>query len=380
MHTETGYPRTMIANVRVFRDGALTAPTTVVIEDGRISADSSSEDANVVDGSGATLLPGLIDTHVHARTRRHLEAAAAAGVTTLVDLGSTDLDVLASLRNLPGLPTVKSSGHSASGPGSHFITKMGMPERSGVDGPADAARFVSERKAEGSEFIKILIEDPKFPGAKPLSTETVAAIVAAAHDAGFLTVAHVVSAFTLRSALDAQVDVVTHAALGGELDAETTALIKKNGTAIIPTLGMMHGIVKTIGGKPMMKIIGTLIPAARMKYQFAEATVRTFRDAGSVILVGTDSNENELAPHQVPFGEGVHDELARLVAAGLTPAEALDGATSKAADVFGMTDRGRIAPGLRADLLLVDGDPTRDISATRSIMNVWIGGQSTVRR
>ena len=108
--------------------------------------------------------------------------------------------------------------------------------------------------------------------------------------------------------------------------------------------------------------------------------MRTFRDAGSVILVGTDSNENELAPHQVPFGEGVHDELARLVAAGLTPAEALDGATSKAADVFGMTDRGRIAPGLRADLLLVDGDPTRDISATRSIMNVWIGGQSTVRR
>ncbi|WP_372983678.1 amidohydrolase family protein [Microbacterium sp.] len=367
--------RTAITNARVFHDGALSEPRTVVIDSGLIVDGSSIEDAHVVDAAGGTLLPGLIDTHVHARHRGQLAAAAAAGVTTLIDLGSPDLELLRSLQNLPGLPSLHSSGHSASGPGSHFIVEMGMPVGSGVSGPDDAARFVRERKAEGSEFIKILIEDPKFPGTKPLLPETVAAIVQAAHAEGFLTVAHVVSAFTLRIALDAGVDVVTHAALGGELDPETQALIAKNGTTIIPTLGMMQGIVETIGGKLMMKIVGAIVPAARMKYRFAEATVRSFQNAGSLVLVGTDANDEHKAPYQVAFGEGVHDELSRLVDAGLTPVEAIEGATSRAADVFGLTDRGRIAPGLRADLLLVGGDPTRTIGATRDIKGVWIGGK-----
>ncbi|WP_223622882.1 amidohydrolase family protein [Microbacterium sp. EST19A] len=370
--------RTAFTNVRVFDRGALGAPTTVVIDDGVVSEGTSTEGAKIIDADGGALLPGLIDTHVHARTREHLEAARAVGVTTLIDLGSPDLDVLHGLQGLPGLPTLKSSGHSASAPGSNFIVKMGMPPKSGVDGPGDAKRFVTERKSEGSDYIKILIEDPKFPGAKPLPTETIAAIVVAAHDADLLTIAHVVSAHTLRSALDAGVDVVTHAALGGELDGETKALITAHGTVIIPTLGMMHGVVETIGGKLMMKVVGALVPAARMKYRFAETTVRAFRDAGSTVLVGTDANDDHGAPYQVPFGEGLHDELRRLVAAGLSPAEALDGATSHAARIFGLHDRGRVAPGLRADLVLIDGDPTADITAVRQIRGVWIGGAQVV--
>lgn len=366
--------RTAITNVRVFDGDALSELRTVVIEDGLIS-DASAEGADVVDGEGGTLLPGLIDTHAHPRQRDQLVAALANGITTILDMGSPDLGVRNAIQGLPGLPTVKSAGHVASGPGSMFIEKVGMPADSGVDGPADAARFVAARQAEGSDYIKIIVEDPSFPGAKPLSTETIAAIVTAAHAEGFLTVAHVVSARTLRSALDAGVDVLTHAALGVELDAETEALIKKNRTVIIPTLAMMDGIVATIGGKLMMKIIGALVPAARMKYKYAEATVQTFQRAGSIVLVGTDSNDNPDVPYQVPFGESIHDEMARLVRAGLTPAEALKGATSNAADVFSLKDRGRIAPGLRADLLLVDADPTTDIGATQSIRGVWIGGQ-----
>lgn len=376
--TAPSQDRTAFTDVRVFDRGALGASTTVVIEGGVIRGDTSTAGATVIDAHGATLLPGLIDTHVHAKTRAQLEAARAAGVTTVIDLGSPDLDVLRGLQHLPGLPTLKSAGHSASAPGSTFIEKMGMPAKSGVDGPGDAKRFVTERKAEGSDYIKILIEDPKFPGAKPLSTETVAAIVEAAHDADLLTIAHVVSAYTLRSALVARVDVVTHAALGGELDAETKALIAANGTVIIPTLGMMHGVVETIGSRFMMKVVGAVVPAARMKYRFAETTVRAFRDAGSLVLVGTDANDDHGAPYQVPFGEGVHDELRRLVAAGLSAAEALEGATSHAATVFGLHDRGRVAAGLRADLVLIDGDPTVDIAAVGQIRGVWIGGARVV--
>jgi imidazolonepropionase-like amidohydrolase len=102
--------------------------------------------------------------------------------------------------------------------------------------------------------------------------------------------------------------------------------------------------------------------------------VATFHRAGAAILAGTDSNDDPAAPYQVTHGESLHEELERLVDAGLTPAEALRGATSLAAATFGLTDRGVIAPGRRADLVLVDGDPTRDISATRNIRGVWIGG------
>lgn len=374
MPSDSVSQRTAIMNVRVFDDGVLGEPTTVTIEGGLISGDPSTTDARIVDGGGGTLLPGLIDTHAHPRLPAHLKNAVSHGITTILDMGSPDLKVRDALKGLPGLPTLRSAGHVASGPGSMFIDKVGMPTDSGVEGPGDAVRFVAARKGEGSDYIKIIIEDPSFPGAKPLSTETIAALVVAARAEGLLTVAHVVSARTLRWALDAEVDVLTHAALGVELDAETEALIHKNHTVIIPTLAMMDGIVATIGGKLMMKIVGALMPAARMKYKYAEATVQTFRRAGSIVLVGTDSNDNPDVPYQVPFGESIHDEMARLVRAGVTPIDALKGATSNAADVFGLTDRGRIAPGLRADLLLVDGDPTTTISATRDIKGVWIGG------
>jgi imidazolonepropionase-like amidohydrolase len=123
-----------------------------------------------------------------------------------------------------------------------------------------------------------------------------------------------------------------------------------------------------------MRVLAPFMPAVRLNYKHAESTVATFHRAGAIILAGTDSNDDLTAPYQIAHGESLHEELERLVDAGLTPAEALRGATSLAAATFGLTDLGVIAPGRRADLVLVDGDPTRDISATRNIRGVWIGG------
>jgi imidazolonepropionase-like amidohydrolase len=97
--------------------------------------------------------------------------------------------------------------------------------------------------------------------------------------------------------------------------------------------------------------------------------------AGVPIVLGTDANQAPGVPANVPYGESAHRELELLVEAGLTPAEALHAATGAAADRFGLPDRGRIAPGLRADLLLVDGDPTTDITATRAILAVRLTGR-----
>ena len=106
--------------------------------------------------------------------------------------------------------------------------------------------------------------------------------------------------------------------------------------------------------------------------QAALDAVGAAAQAGARVLAGTDS---VMALH----GAALHRELALLVRAGLTPVQALRSATSTTASVFGLTDRGRIAPGLRADLVLVDGDPATDITATRAISGVWKRGVA-VRR
>ena len=201
---------TAITNVRVFDGERLGEPTTVVIDDGMISAGTSTDgtrDADVVDGGGGTLLPGLIDTHVHADKLPQLEVSASWGVTTMLDMGNKDLANLATLKKRPGLPTLKSAGNPASAPNSVFVRKMGFSVSTTVTGPDDAARFVAERVAEGSDYIKILVEDPKIPGTKALGAETVTALVVAAHQAGLKTVAHVVSADTMTTAVRAGVDV-----------------------------------------------------------------------------------------------------------------------------------------------------------------------------
>jgi imidazolonepropionase-like amidohydrolase len=108
-------------------------------------------------------------------------------------------------------------------------------------------------------------------------------------------------------------------------------------------------------------------------YGYARDSVTALHRAGVPILLGTDAHP-PMGPFVVNHGEAVHDELALLVDAGLTPIEALTAATSAIADRFGLTDRGRIVELNRADLVLVDGDPTQDIAATRAIRHVWRGG------
>ena len=341
---------TAITNVRVFDGERLREPATVVLEDATISARTPADgalNADVVDGGGGTLLPGLIDTHVHVDKVPQLEASASWGVTTMLDMGNKDLANLATLKNSQGLPTLRSAGNPASAPNSVFVRKMGFSVSTTVAGPEDAARFVAE---------------------------TVAALVVAAHQAGLTTVAHVVSADTMTTAVRMGADVVTHTALTSDLGPGFEALLAERPVVIIPTLTMMQGVVRAIGGKFAMRVLAPFVPAVRLNYRHAKSTVATFHRAGSVILAGTDSNDDLMAPYQVAHGESLHEELERLVNAGLTPAEALRGATSLAAGTFGLTDRGVIAPGRRADLVLVDGDPTRDISATRNIRGVWIGG------
>src|ERR1700678_2868698 len=145
-----------LTNVRLFDGERLLEPATVVLEGATITARTPADgapDADVVDGGGGALLPGLIDTHVHVDKVSQLEAAASWGVTTLLDMGNKDLANLATLQNGPGLPTLRSAGNPASAPNSVFVRKMGFSVSTTVTSQVDAAASLAERMAATSDYI-----------------------------------------------------------------------------------------------------------------------------------------------------------------------------------------------------------------------------------
>jgi imidazolonepropionase-like amidohydrolase len=362
-----------ITNVKVFDGNALTGERTVVIDHGVILNATTAD--TIVDGQHGTLLPGFIDSHVHLRNVAELEQGTQWGCTTMLDMGAQSMAVTNSLRHRPGLADIRGAGNVASAPGGFQTTRMGFPASSAVTGPADASRFVADRVAEGADYIKVIVEDPQRMGAAALDVATIAAIVEAAHQAGLKAIAHVTTLAALTNAVEAGVDILTHAPIDADVNEQLAISIATRGMVSVPTLIMMRTAASTAAHLPTHA-------GSRVDYAHARSTVSAFHRAGVTILAGTDAHQVPTVPTNaapaalpsVPHGEAFHDELGLLVEAGLTPVEALRSATVFPADYFGFTDRGVIEPGRRADLLLVEGDPTQDIAATRAIRSVWVAG------
>lgn len=359
-----------IVGVRVF-DGTrlLDGRSTLTVEGDVIGAiepyvpprDPLPDDGSIVDGVGGTLLPGLVDAHVHLRGLDDLRTLAAYGVTTALDMGTWPPSLVADLRRAEGVTDIRSSGAGAVGPGSLTAKLPGRPADSIVSDPDAGRRFVAVRAAEDVDYLKVIVEPLERGG---FDQETLKAMVEAAHAAGLMVIAHTPDVGGVTRAQAAGVDVLTHAPIDGVLDDAAVADALQSGRTVVPTLTMMEGVVRTVAR-----------PGA--SYAHARGCVTGWYRAGVPIVLGTDANQAPGVPANVPHGESAHHELALLVDAGLTPVEALRSATSVAAARFGLPDRGRIEVGKRADLLLVDGDPTSDVSATRAISGVWIAGQRT---
>lgn len=362
-----------ITNVKVFDGNALTEERTVVIDHGVISEATMAE--MTVDGQHGTLLPGFIDCHVHLSSLANLEQGTQWGVTTMLDMGSQSMAVTDSLRHRHGLADIRGAGNVASAPGGLAITSMGYPASSAVTDPADASRFVADRIADGADYIKVIVEDPEVIGSAVLDETTIAALVEAAHQAGLKVIAHVTSVAAFILAADAGVDVLTHAPLDADIDDTQAHSIATRDIVSVPTLIAM----RTVAGIAEMST-RRRASGLDVDYAHARATVSAFHRVGVPIMAGTDAYQgsapstNVRLQHGEVFGKALHEELGLLVEAGLTPVEALRAATVLPADYFGFTDRGVIEPGRRADLLLVEGDPTQDITATGAIRSVWVAG------
>ena len=388
---------TLVQDVRVF-DGKAVHERRSVLFDGGVIVDADFRGAppagsRIVGGAGRTLLPGLIDAHTHAF--RQLDLPLLFGVTTQVDMFTAVplmqevKGSMAAGRNA-GRADMFSAGTLATAPNGHG-TQYGLPIPT-LSRPEQARDFVDARIAEGSDFIKIVLEAGGQGTSRmnSLDLATARALIEAAHLRGKLAVVHVSNERDARAALEAGADGLVHLFLGATPDRQAVdglaRLARTRGAFVIPTFAVLESMAGVRGDDLLADArLAALVDregAATLKARYGaqarpqalaapKAVTAALRKAGVPILAGTDAgNAGTL------YGISMHRELAALVEAGLSPAEALAAATSAPAAAFRLGRRGCIARGCKADLLLVEGNPAADVRAARHIVEVWKDGQS----
>jgi len=350
--------------------------------------------ARVVDLPGATLLPGLVEGHAHlllhpydetswtdqvlleplgervARGVRHAEATLGAGVTTVRDLGSEgagyadvglrsaiDKGVIPGPRLLVAGPAIVATGsYAPKGSPEHALPK-GAEEADGLD---DLVRVTRDQIGRGADWVKVYADYRWGPdgAARPTFTEAeLRAVVEVASSSGRPVVAHASTAEGMRRATLAGVRTIEH---GDGGDAGVFRLMAERGVALCPTLAAGDAVSRYAGWRPGVDPEPDRIRRKRESFGAALA-------AGVTICFGGDVGV-------YAHGDNVR-ELELMAAYGMAPADVLHAATAGNADILGLPDRGRIAPGLLADLVAVRGDPLQDLSRLRGVVLVMKGGR-----
>jgi imidazolonepropionase-like amidohydrolase len=397
----------LIRDVRLFDGKRVLEHRTVLVENGKIariaSAAFGAPGAEVIDGRGRTLLPGFFDAHVHispAEPEGALRQTLSFGVTTALDM-FTNAALLTKMKAIeaadaPDLADLRSAGVGATAPGGHPSEMANAEYRASlptITDPEQAAAFVEARIQEGSDYIKIIYDDLsaymtgnwRFP---MLSRETLRALVEAAHRRGKLAVVHIGTEQQARDAIEAGADGLAHMFTGEHAGKDFGRLAASRRVFVIPTLTTLYVTCgeaegRSLLGDPQLKpyiqpawqaFLEQQWPYAKASCQGTAEGVRQLAQAHVPILAGTD------APMPgTTYGASLHEELRLLVRAGLTPVQALEAATSVPARAFHLEDRGMIQARMRADMVLVNGDPTKDILATRNIVAIWKRGIRAAR-
>jgi len=413
-------------------------PRRIDLRDGRIDAIVEGDAAlaelrgPALDARGDTVLPGLVDAHVHLPRRGQFEAeeppsiaavvanlgrTLGAGVTTVGDMGCAPglIDALRAHTRADPLagPSIRAAGPVVTAPRGYpldwmprLLVRAGAAVACGSE--ADARRIVAHLAERGADHVKLAIMHRSYADAPLAALEGPAAraVVAEAHALGLRAVAHAHSVADYRSALAAGVDALMHSSFE-PLDAELVALVRDAGIPVCPTLWVFESVClgieerwdragpRTAGLDPAVArswrrfaeawdASGDVVPPgiagglpktrAREGPRIAAANLLLLADAGVPIAFGDDT----------PYGFATlarpGDELGAMRRAGLSIEACLRAATQGAAALLGLTDRGRIAAGQRADLLVVSGELERDLAALDRPRAVMVLGRLVSER
>lgn len=382
-----------------------SGPSTVTVVDGKISAIAAGlratpAGARLIDMSGRTVLPGLIDTHVHlsgnpdedfrdqAVTTPEMSTLIGAqnalttlraGFTTVRDVGSPRMVGFALRRGAADRrfagPRIQSSGPALSIIGGHGDVSGFRPEVNAAlaenntcTGAEGCAARVRQAAQSGADLIKItatggvLSQQARGLGQHFTDAE-MRAIVETAHGLGLRVAAHAHGARGIEAAARAGVDSIEH---GTFADARAIAAMKASGSVLVPTLMAFTGIRERLG-----KGIYTSAVEAKIRETLNEVgkAARAARAAGVPVVFGTDSAVYE-------HGRNAQEFTLLVQLTGMTPAQAIASATTAAAKLMDLEGQvGRIAPGYWADMIAVAGDPLRDVRALENVDWVMARGQ-----
>jgi imidazolonepropionase-like amidohydrolase len=391
--------------------GQVRSPAVVVVDGDRITSVGSPDvpvGATELDLGDVTLLPGLMDMELNLliggpgsptgmpnplhgvqddpvyRTLRGTVNATTtllAGFTTVRNLGLMVmtgghlLDVSLARAIDQGWvvgPRVVSAGHAITPTGGHLDPTMFQRLAPGVmpqsveegiaNGISEVRKAVRYQIKFGAGVIKIsasggAMSHSTAAGAQQYSDEELEAIVDEAHRAGLRVAAHAHGDSGIRACIRAGVDCIEHGSLASD---DTIAMMVQHGTFLVPTSYLSEGLDVSKAAPELQKKAAEIFPRARQMLSKSIA-------AGVRIACGTD------AP-AIPHGQNAK-ELWAMVDRGMTPMQALRAATVTSAELIGVDDRGRLAPGLLADIIAVPGDPSQDITLTQDVQFVMKGGR-----
>jgi imidazolonepropionase-like amidohydrolase len=394
--------RTILRGGLVF-DGTGSAPyaADVAFDGDRIVAVGAGIDGDTaVDAAGRTILPGLIDCHVHVvvshvdvwrlaqtpfsyqfyEAAANLRATLHAGITTVRDAGGADLGIKQAVEDgLIDGPRLRIAISMLSQTGGHgddwlpsgvdvplFVGHPGRPSGL-VDGPDAVRRKVRELVRAGADVIKVATsggvlsprDDPRHAHFRPAELEV---LVEEAAAAGISVMAHAQAADGIKNAVRAGIRSIEH---GIYLDDEAIALMLEHGTWLVPTLVAPQGVIDAAAGG--LPIPPNVLDKARLVVDVHRAAFRRAVEAGVRIAMGTDSG---VTPH----GRNLR-ELRLMADGGMRPSAVLEAATRSAAQLLGLeADQGTVEPGKLADLVLVAGDALDLATLPDRIDGVWKAG------
>ena len=368
--------RLIVGDGRVIENGTLVVDGAKIVQAGAgVQVPSGAKRVSL---AGKTVMPMIVDTHVHLSPNREalirdLKLRAYYGVSAALSMGTDGYDTLGIRgETIPGAARFLSAGRG--------IT---MPEPGRTKVPywvtteAEARKAVQELAEHKVDIVKVWVDtrDKKY---KKLTPEIYGAIIDEAHKRGLRVSAHIFDMEDAKGLMRAGLDAFAHGVRDQDIDDEVVAMFKQRPNLVLtpnlPDRGVQVDLTWLKAGLPPAEVakleaVNYNRPTAQVFFGIQARNLAKLNAAGVRITLGTDGNR----------AWGPHEEMADMVAAGMTPAQVIVAATRNSAEFLRLSDTGTLQAGKSADFLVLDANPLTDITNTRRISQVILRGEAVDR-